>query len=162
MNVLWYIDAHIKTIKHESSPKAPKVFLKFQGFNRPEKSKRRKRNINNLKQKKLEKLVSELREVIQCMTFIEDGPWADIRLSTLELTTVLDEYSSYLDDQNINMKKNHLTPRSNFEKATNLTVLPENKLHVYDKLRSLNNHLKSSELFEPIAMRESTYRLVLI
>ena len=47
------------------------------------------------------------------------------------------------------MKKIHLTPRSNFEKATNLTVLPENKSHVYAKLRSLNNHLKSSELFEP-------------
>ena len=90
------------------------------------------------------------------MTFIEDRPWADIRLSTLQLITILDEYSSYLDDRNIKMKKIHLTPRSNFEKATNLTGLPENKSHVCDKLRSLYNHLKSSELFEPIATRVPT------
>ena len=84
-NILWYIDGHHLTIERESIRKIPVAFRSLQGYNRPEVSKHRKREASNLTEKKLSSLSINLKEVVQCMKFIETGNWVEFRISALQL-----------------------------------------------------------------------------
>ena len=72
----------------------------------------------------------------------------------LKLANVLESYATYLRNKYVKVQRIHTTPRSNFEKKTNVTVLPQNMGDVYYQLETLNNVVKTAPLFEPISVRE--------
>ena len=151
--LLWYIDGHNITIERDCHKKIPQIFNKFKDFNRPELSKHRKREIGNLSSSKLSKLTINLKETIQCMSFIETREWVEFKVATLTLINILENYSDYLNEKNEKIQKIQATPKSNLEKQTNVTVLPLCK-KTSVQLEAIDEKLKEIEFYEPISLRE--------
>ena len=155
VETLWYIDGHAKSIERESSRKVPDVFLKFSGYNCPEASKHRKRAITNLSEGKLSSLALSLKDIFHCMKFVDDSKaWCDMRIMVLKLSQVLEDYAIYLRAKNQSVKRVHLTPRSEVEKACNVTVLPIWKGSMYYDLVNADIKLASLELYKPMSLSE--------
>ncbi|XP_066928996.1 uncharacterized protein [Clytia hemisphaerica] len=156
-DALWYIDGHKATIERESIRKIPEFFKTFEGYNKPELSKHRKRTIDNLSSKRLLQLSHSLKDAMHCMKFIDDSrDWSAAKLDILILAETLQSYASYLDTKNVAVKRIHLTPRSEVEKQSNVTVLPIcRKENLYYKLVKADIELEKVDVYEPITLREN-------
>ena len=157
VNLMWYIDGHTSGIERESNRKLPHEFTeKLSGFNRPELTKHRKRELSNLSQIKLSKLAEDLKEIMQCMKFIDDNQaWINMRIKLLKLANVIEDYASYLRSKNVTVKKIQLTPRSDIEVKTNVSILPVcKKENLYYQLVKLDLKLELAEFYDPLSVRE--------
>ena len=155
--LVWYIDGHHMKIEQELpvSQKIPAVFKdKFSGFNCPEKSKHRKRAIGNLSAPKLERFCIRIKEIIQCLAFLDQAPWNEFTLQIHQLISLIEGYCCHLRSQAKRVSRSENTPRTPLELKTNVTVLKVNKGSVHSSLAGLNNQLSNSGLYNPISVRE--------
>ena len=86
------------TIERESSWTFPPTVKQYLGFNTLEASKHRKRNIGNLSSSKLTELSLSLKESLHGMVFSKSDTWALLKIESLKLATVMDDYLRHLGE----------------------------------------------------------------
>ena len=86
---------------------------------------------------------------------IRDRSWSEMRIEILKLTSIVEDYLAYLRSKNMLIKRSQCTPRSDFEKKTNVSVLPIcAKDRLYYELVKLDIELEKSEVYQPLSLKE--------
>ena len=156
-SLFWYLDGQYDKIndnvnKDNSVPSV--IVKKFSGFNLPQLHKHRKRVLVNLSAEKLEKMCIKVKEVRQCMPFFQEESWKNTSFMVFRLLSSIDEYVLYLRSKSKLVKIAQCTPRSNFEKKANVSVLKSNPGVKNQALRKLDNKLNETAVLTPICVRE--------
>ncbi|KAJ8043647.1 hypothetical protein HOLleu_10836 [Holothuria leucospilota] len=92
---MYYLDGQYCKLECEigKTKMVSEIFKKrFSGFNVPEKSKHRKRTLSNLSETKLEQHAVSVREAIQSQVYLNSKCWAEVKLMTLDVVDVVEQY----------------------------------------------------------------------
>ncbi|XP_064646150.1 uncharacterized protein LOC135499336 [Lineus longissimus] len=155
--MLFYVDGQYSKMEVEigTTRKIADLFKRrFSGFNVPEKSKHRKRTLGNLSESKLESHAVSLREAIQSQIYLDEVPWAEVKLAVLEVVEMVEQFCVTLRTSRKRNKVSRETPRSEVETRTKTTILPANKGKLHNALIELERQVKQAEPYTPVSIRE--------
>ena len=148
--VLWYIDGHHNTLEARSCT-IPSELQSFTGYNVPEKSKHRKRAHVNLSQDVLLKHVTLLKESQLC-SWMQLPKWEGLKDCVCKLTTVIEDYCTYLGHQCKSAKLNHNSLMSTSDSEV-INVLPKIPL-VSSRIKEIDRVVSEKPCYERICVSE--------
>ena len=97
-DAMWYIDQNHDTLVKRGH-RVPDILCQFSGFRHPEQQKKRKIDSSFLKQDELKEHGSALYN-LALASYLQKGPWTNIRTAILSLADSLVKYGNYLASQN--------------------------------------------------------------
>ena len=131
----------------------PDPFNKFVGYNTPEKSKHRKRQVGNLSFDILVKHVAALHES-QMTIWMQQSRWSELRACVCKLTTVLDDYCSYMRQRckAAKVRQESIGESSDSDSGT-VNGLPTVTV-VSSRLRALDSTMQEKPCYEKVAVND--------